>query len=80
LVAATPLNVTAAAPVKLAPVIVTTVPPVAGPALGETEATVGGAGVHETSTVKLPKSPVVLARRIWTKAASVDEVKVMLLV
>ena len=36
-------NVTFVTPVKLVPVIVTTVPPVAGPAVGEIEVTVGAA-------------------------------------
>ena len=34
-------NVTAVTPVKLVPVIVTVVPPVTGPAVGEIEVTVG---------------------------------------
>ena len=36
-------NVTAVTPVKLVPVIVTDVPPAAGPAVGEIEVTVGAA-------------------------------------
>ena len=36
-------NVTVVAPVKLVPVIVTVVPPVAGPCVGEIEVTVGAA-------------------------------------
>ena len=43
LVAAAPPNVTAVAPVKLAPVIVTDVPPAAGPEFGLTLDTDGGA-------------------------------------
>ncbi len=39
--AAVPPKVTAVAPVKPVPVIVTFVPPVAGPAVGEIELTVG---------------------------------------
>ena len=42
-VAAVAPNVTAVAPVKLVPVIVTTVPPAAGPAVGEIDVTVGEA-------------------------------------
>ena len=41
LVAATPPNVTAVAPVKLVPVIVTLVPPATGPEPGLTPVTVG---------------------------------------
>jgi hypothetical protein len=40
-VAAVAPNVTAVAPVKLAPVIVTVVPPAAGPRVGEIEVTAG---------------------------------------
>jgi hypothetical protein len=36
-------NVTAVAPVKLVPVIVTTVPPATGPAVGEIDVTAGEA-------------------------------------
>ena len=42
-VAALPPNFTAVAPVKLAPVTLTEVPPPAGPDAGLTEATVGAA-------------------------------------
>ena len=41
-VAAVAPKLTAVAPVKLVPVIVTLVPPVAGPLVGETDVTVGG--------------------------------------
>ena len=41
--AAVPPNGTAVTPVKLVPVIVTDVPPAAGPAVGEIEVTVGAA-------------------------------------
>ena len=51
-VAATPPNVTEAPFWNAVPVIVTTVPPVAGPALGETEDTAGGA-----TKVKVPGVP-----------------------
>ena len=44
-VATTPPNLTAVAPVKLLPVMVTGVPPAAGPLAGEIEVTVGGTGV-----------------------------------
>ncbi|GAB3059091.1 hypothetical protein GCM10027053_21230 [Intrasporangium mesophilum] len=37
-------NLTLVAPVRLVPVIVTTVPPVVGPPFGETALTVGAAG------------------------------------
>jgi hypothetical protein len=40
--AAVPPKFTAVAPVKFVPVMVTLVPPVAGPLVGETEVTVGG--------------------------------------
>lgn len=43
LVAAVPPMVTLVAPVKLVPVMVTDVPPVVGPLVGETAVTVGGA-------------------------------------
>ena len=43
LVAAAPPMVTPVAPVKLVPVIVTLVPPVVGPEVGEIAVTVGGA-------------------------------------
>ena len=42
--AADPPIVTLVAPVKLAPLILTVVPPVGGPLLGFTEVTVGGCG------------------------------------
>ncbi|MHC2619285.1 hypothetical protein ACVIW2_001317 [Bradyrhizobium huanghuaihaiense] len=42
-VAAVAPNVTAVAPVKLVPVMVTVVPPPAGPVVGEIEVTVGAA-------------------------------------
>ena len=42
-VAAVAPNVTAVAPVKLVPVIVTVVPPAVGPAVGLTPVTVGAA-------------------------------------
>jgi len=42
-VAAVPPNFTAVAPVKLLPVMVTGVPPAAGPLFGEIEVTVGAA-------------------------------------
>jgi len=42
-VAETAPNVTAVAPVKLVPVIVTVVPPVAGPCMGAIDVTVGAA-------------------------------------
>ena len=42
-VAAVAPNVTAVAPVKLVPVIVTVVPPAAGPDVGEIDVTVGAA-------------------------------------
>ena len=45
LVAATAPKTTLVAPVKLVPVMVTVVPPVVGPELGEMEVTVGGAAV-----------------------------------
>jgi hypothetical protein len=40
-------NVTAVAPLKLVPVIVTVVPPVVGPAVGEIEVTVGAGTIGE---------------------------------
>jgi hypothetical protein len=43
LVPAVPPNVTEVAPVKFVPVMVTEVPPAAGPLFGDTEVTVGGA-------------------------------------
>ena len=43
LAAVVPPNATAVAPVRLVPVIVTTVPPAAGPNVGEIEVTVGAA-------------------------------------
>ena len=42
-VADAPPNTTAVAPVKLAPVMVTPVPPATGPVVGEIEVTVGAA-------------------------------------
>ena len=42
-VAAVPPNVTAVAPEKFVPVMITVVPPVDGPAVGEIEVTVGAA-------------------------------------
>ena len=54
LVAAVPPKVTAVAPVKPEPVIVTDVPPVAGPLAGETESIVGGGtGSHQTRKVSV---------------------------
>ena len=44
LVAVVAPNLTAVAPVRLVPVIVTLVPPAVGPAVGLTEVTVGGGG------------------------------------
>jgi hypothetical protein len=41
-VADVPPNTTAVAPDKLVPVMITVVPPVCGPAVGEIEVTVGG--------------------------------------
>ena len=45
-VATIPPNLTAVAPVKLLPVMVTGVPPAAEPLAGEIEVTVGGTGVR----------------------------------
>ena len=42
-----PPKLTAVAPLKLVPVMVTTVPPVVGPLLGLTAVTVGGGDVGE---------------------------------
>ena len=42
-----PPKLTAVAPVKLVPVMVTTVPPAVGPLLGLTPVTVGGGDVGE---------------------------------
>src|SRR5436309_3560234 len=51
-------NLTAVAPVKFVPVIVTLVPPVAEPLVGLIEVTVGAvAGVHETVAVSTEPRP-----------------------
>ncbi len=49
---------TALAPVKLVPVIVTDVPPPVGPDVGESEVTVGGAGVTVNPTGVVAVVPV----------------------
>ena len=78
-VAATPPIMTALAPVRFEPVIVTTVPPAVGPALGLTDTIVGGAKYAKapvfvtvpngvvTDTFALPAAPA------GVTAVSVDE-------
>ena len=48
-VAAVAPNVTAVAPVKLVPVMITVVPPVPGPDVGEIEVTVGAGGAEQVT-------------------------------
>jgi hypothetical protein len=57
LVAAAPPIVTPVTPVKPVPVIVTDVPPVVGPELGEMPVTVGPGVPTKTSTVSVTKFP-----------------------
>jgi hypothetical protein len=57
--AAVPANVTAVAPVKVVPVIVTLVPPAVGPEFGLTEVTVGGGTTVRLALDVFPVPPFV---------------------
>ena len=81
LVAATVPNLTALAPVKLVPVMVTAVPPAVLPELGLTPVTVGAGGTLKVNwsagwfTAEVP--PVVVTRTSTVVADSAGEVAVM---
>jgi hypothetical protein len=69
-------NLTAVAPVRLVPVMVTPVAPVAGPVLGETFVTVGAAAYVKWSAADVPEVPLEVVTVTSTVEVPAGEVAV----
>jgi hypothetical protein len=70
-------NVTAVAPLKLVPVIVTDVPPVAGPEVGDIDVTVGAATYVNWSAAEVADVPPIVVTRTSTVPVPAGEVAVI---